>query len=257
LCTSREEVKAARHRGRHQAGVQPALTLAPGLRYAAEPMDQTTSAQLDMIFSGERQETAELECGVDEVGIGSAVAEVYAAACILNPARRINGLRDSKQLSPARRAELSERIREHALDYCIATASLEEIDRFNVFGATMLAMQRAVAGLKIRPTLVLIDGNRMPKLPVPARTIIKGDAKVRAISAASILAKVARDEVLMRYHQQYPRYGLDENKGYLTEAHLAALTRFGPCPIHRKSYAPIRALLEKGPGAVEMSLALE
>ena len=145
------------------------------------------------------------ECGVDEVGIGSAIAEVYAAACILDPARRINGLRDSKQLTAERRKGLSDQIKERALDYCIATASLEEIDRLNVFGATMLAMQRAVAGLKLKPGIVLIDGNRLPKLPFPARTIIKGDAKVRVISAASILAKVARDEAMLKYHEQIGR----------------------------------------------------
>jgi ribonuclease HII len=184
-----------------------------------------------------------IECGVDEVGIGSAIAEVYAAACILDPSRRINGLRDSKILTPERRKELSDRIKERALDYCIATASLEEIERFNVFGATMLAMQRAVAGLKITPDIVLIDGNRMPKLSIKARTIVKGDAKVRAISAASILAKVARDEVMLKYHEQFPQYGFAQNKGYLTELHMSCLKSFGPCPLHRKNYEPVRVLL--------------
>jgi ribonuclease HII len=198
-----------------------------------------------MALPAESPKAAPLECGVDEVGIGSAIAEVYAAACILDPARRINGLRDSKQLTPSRRKELSDLIKENALDFCIATASLEEINELNVFGATMLAMQRAVAGLKVKPDLVLIDGNRMPKLPVPARTIVKGDAKVRAISAASILAKVARDEAIVQLHQRFPQYGFAENKGYLTPFHLAALAQHGPCPIHRKSYAPIRALLER------------
>jgi ribonuclease HII len=185
-----------------------------------------------------------LECGVDEVGIGSAIAEVYAAACILDPARRIDGLRDSKQLSAERRRELSGEIREKALDYHIATASLQEIDELNVFGATMLAMRRAVGGLKLKPGIVLVDGNRLPKLPYPARAIVKGDAKVRAISAASILAKVARDEAVLKYHDQFPQYGFDQNKGYLTEFHLARLRQFGPCPIHRRSYEPIRALLD-------------
>lgn len=187
-----------------------------------------------------------LECGVDEVGIGSAIAEVYAAACILDPARRINGLRDSKQLTPERREELSARIKERALDFCIATASLEEVNRLNVFGATMLAMQRAVAGLKLKPDIVLIDGNRMPKLPFPARTIVKGDAKVRAISAASILAKVARDEAMLKYHELFPQYGFAANKGYLTEFHLATLRQFGPCAIHRQNYEPVRVLLSPG-----------
>jgi len=195
-----------------------------------------------------------VECGVDEVGIGSAIAEVYAAACILDPAHRINGLRDSKQLTPDRRKFLSDRLRQRALDFCIATASLEEVNRLNVFGATMLAMQRAVAGLKLKPDLVLIDGNRMPRLPFAARTIIKGDAKVRCISAASILAKVARDEAMLKYHEQFPQYGFDTNKGYLTEFHLATLRQFGPCPIHRQNYEPIRILLAPGSSAEQLSL---
>jgi ribonuclease HII len=210
---------------------------------SAKSWNGPSHEQLSMTLAEPNPCEVVIECGVDEVGIGSAIAEVYAAACILNPARRINGLRDSKQLTAGRRKELFERIQERALDFCIATASLEEINQLNVFGATMLAMQRAVAGLKIRPTLVLIDGNRMPKLPMPARTIVKGDAKVRAISAASILAKVARDETMLMYHEQFPQYGFAENKGYLTEFHLAALKKFGPCSIHRRDYEPIRELL--------------
>ena len=194
---------------------------------------------------------------MDEVGIGSAIAEVYAAACILDPARRINGLRDSKQLTADRRKQLSDRIKTRALDYCIAKASLEEVNQLNVLGATMLAMQRAVAGLKLRPDVVLIDGNRMPRLSIPARTIIKGDAKVRCISAASILAKVARDEAMLEYHEQFPNYGFAENKGYLTEFHLATLKEFGPCPVHRRNYAPIRALLEGAePRAINLELLM-
>ncbi len=196
-----------------------------------------------MTMADESPGSALIECGVDEVGIGSAIAEVYAAACILDPSHRIHGLRDSKQLTAGRRKVLSGQIKERALDYCIATASLEEIDDLNVFGATMLAMQRAVEGLKVRPGIVFIDGNRMPKLSVPARTIVKGDAKVRAISAASILAKVARDEAVLKYHELYPQYGFANNKGYLTEFHLAALKQYGPCELHRKSYEPIRGLL--------------
>jgi ribonuclease HII len=199
--------------------------------------------QIKMALSSEKPAVALVECGVDEVGIGSAIAEVYAAACILDPRRRIAGLRDSKQLTPERRKELSDRLKERALDYCIATASLEEIAQFNVFGATMLAMQRAVGGLKIRPGIVLVDGNRLPNLPFPARAIVKGDAKVRVISAASILAKVARDEAMLKYHEQFPQYGFADNKGYLTGFHLRSLKQFGPCPVHRKSYKPIRLLL--------------
>jgi len=214
-------------------------------------------AQISMTLSDTCPMAGLLECGVDEVGVGSAIAEVYAAACILDPVRRINGLRDSKQLTPERRKELSDRIRQRALDFCIATASLEEINRLNVFGATMLAMQRAVAGLKLKPGIVLIDGNRMPKLPFPARTIVKGDAKVRVISAASILAKVARDEAMLKYHEQFPHYGFDANKGYLTEFHLATLRQFGPCPIHRQNYEPIRLLLAPGAEAQQMSFLAE
>jgi ribonuclease HII len=213
--------------------------------------------QINMALAADNPDGVVIECGVDEVGIGSAIAEVYAAACILDPVRRINGLRDSKELSAERRQELSQRIRERALDFCIATASLEEVNQLNVFGATMLAMQRAVEGLKLKPTLVLIDGNRMPRLSIPARTIIKGDAKIRAISAASILAKVARDEAMLKYHDQFPNYGFASNKGYLTEFHLATLKEFGPCPIHRKHYAPVRALLEGGePAEVNLELLL-
>lgn len=197
-----------------------------------------------------------LECGMDEVGIGSAIAEVYVSACILNPARRINGLRDSKVLTPERRKELSERIKERALDFCIATASLEEVNALNVFGATMLAMKRAIAGLKLKPAIILIDGKHMPSLPYPARTIVKGDAKVRCISAASILAKVARDEAMMNYHEQFPQYGIDKHKGYLTPLHLAMLKQFGPCAIHRKNYEPIRVLLSPE-GNQQLSLVSE
>lgn len=195
-----------------------------------------------------------LECGVDEVGVGSAIAEVYVAACILDPSRRIQGLRDSKQLTPERRKELSELIRERALDFSIATASLEEVDRLNVFGATMLAMQRAVAGLKHRPGIVLVDGNRLPRLPFPARTIVKGDAKVRSISAASILAKVARDEAILEYDREFPQYGFAANKGYLTEFHLASLRQFGPCRVHRRSYAPIKEMLGRAGGDPQLGL---
>ena len=188
-----------------------------------------------------------LECGVDECGIGSAIAEVYVASCILDPARPIKGLADSKKLSPKRRALLSEEIKAKALDYCIATASLEEIEQFNVLRASHLAMVRAIEGLKIRPGIVLIDGNKLPRnLAIPARAIVKGDATVPVISAASILAKVARDEAMLKYHERYPDYGFDSHKGYLTPPHFAALKEYGPCPVHRKSYAPIRALLEGG-----------
>jgi ribonuclease HII len=220
-------------------------------------MARAARHQIELTLADKDAKAVLVECGVDEVGIGSAIAEVYAAACILDPSWRINGLRDSKQLTPERRTQLSERIKARALDFYIASASLEEVNQLNVFGATMLAMQRAVAGLKLKPDIVLIDGNRLPKLSVPARTIIKGDTKVRCISAASILAKVARDEAMLKYHEQFPNYGFAENKGYLTEFHLATLKQFGPCPIHRKNYAPVRVLLEGGdPARLNFELLL-
>jgi len=185
-----------------------------------------------------------LHCGIDESGIGSAIAEVYVGVCILNPRRRINGLADSKILSAKRREELSERIKERALAWCIATATLEEIEQLNVLHATHIAMGRGVAGLSMVPELALVDGNKLPQLPIPARAIVDGDATVPAISAASILAKVARDAAMLRYHEQFPQYGFDQHKGYLTAAHQAALKQHGPCPLHRKTYAPIRLLLD-------------
>jgi len=188
-----------------------------------------------------------LECGVDECGIGSAIAEVYAASCILDPRRPIKGLADSKKLTPVQRERLSKEIKDCALDFCIATGSLEEIERLNILYASHLAMIRSIEGLKIPPDLVLIDGNKLPKgLTIPARAIVKGDATVKSISAASILAKVARDEAMLKYHDLYPQYGFDGHKGYLTPPHFAALKKFGPCPVHRKGYAPIRALIQAG-----------
>jgi ribonuclease HII len=195
-----------------------------------------------MLFSNENKGL--LECGIDETGYGSAVAEVYVGCCILDPARPIKGLADSKTLSPKRRKALSLEIMEKAMAWSIATASLEEIEKHNVLHATHLAMARAVNGLKIKPDMALVDGNRLPPLSIPARAIIKGDATVPAISAASILAKVARDEALIELHREYPQYGFDRHKGYLTAAHMDALKKYGPSPIHRRTYEPIRALIE-------------
>lgn len=186
-----------------------------------------------------------LVCGCDEVGRGAGAGELYVSAVILDPARPIRGLADSKKLTSARREELSEKIKSHALDWKIETASLEEIERLNVLHATLLAMERAVRGLRIRPARILIDGNKKPKiLDIPVAAIVKGDSKVKAISAASILAKVARDAAMVEYHRVYPQYAFDVHKGYLTRQHMEALRKFGPCPIHRKTYAPIRELLE-------------
>ena len=185
-----------------------------------------------------------LICGVDEAGRGPLAGPVYAAAVILDPAARIPGLADSKVLSATRRLELAEQIRRHALAWAIASASVAEIDAINILQATLLAMRRAVERLSVAPSEVLVDGNRCPLIGYPVKAIVKGDSKIPAISAASILAKTSRDAEMLRLHQLYPRYGLDRHKGYPTAAHLAALERHGVCEIHRRSYAPIRKLLQ-------------
>lgn len=182
-------------------------------------------------------------CGVDEAGRGPLAGPVVAAAVILNPANPIAGLNDSKKLSAARREKLAVEIRAKALAWCVAEASVEEIDSLNILQATLLAMQRAVAGLPLTPSEVLIDGNRCPRLSLPTRAIVGGDASVAEISAASILAKTVRDAGLLALHAQFPEYGFDRHKGYGTAAHLAALRRFGPTPVHRRSFAPVREQL--------------
>lgn len=186
----------------------------------------------------------ELVAGVDEVGRGPLCGAVVTAAVILDPARPILGLNDSKKLSEARREMLFDEIREKALSWCIARAEVEEIDQLNILHATMLAMQRAVAGLHITPRLALIDGNRCPQLAVPSAAVVKGDSKVPAIAAASILAKVSRDREMQALDRQYPGYGIAGHKGYPTAVHLEALQRLGPTPIHRRSFGPVKALLE-------------
>jgi ribonuclease HII len=183
-------------------------------------------------------------CGVDEAGRGPLAGPVVAAAVILDPARPIVGLADSKKLSAARREKLAVEIRARALAWCVAEASVEEIDTLNILQATLLAMQRAVVGLAIAPSEALIDGNRCPRLDIPARAIVGGDATVAEISAASILAKTVRDAGLLALHAAYPQYGFDRHKGYGTAEHLAALRTHGPTPQHRKSFAPVREQLE-------------
>lgn len=183
-------------------------------------------------------------CGVDEAGRGPLAGPVFAAAVILDPARPIAGLRDSKKLSAARRDELAPQIREHALAWAIAECSCAEIDSINILQATMLAMRRAVEALHTVPTLALIDGNRCPQMDVRAHAIVEGDDKVDAISAASILAKTARDAALVRLHDLYPQYGFDQHKGYGTALHLERLRLHGPSPAHRRSFAPVRNLLQ-------------
>lgn len=187
----------------------------------------------------------QLVCGVDEAGRGPLAGPVYAAAVILDPARPIDGLDDSKKLSEKKRERLALEIREKALAFGIAFATVEEIDRINILQATLLAMRRAVEALPLQPAHALIDGNRCPQLAMPSRAIIGGDALEPAISAASILAKTTRDAEMLRIHADYPHYALDRHKGYDTTAHRAALERYGPAYFHRKSFAPVRALLEK------------
>lgn len=175
-------------------------------------------------------------CGVDEAGRGPLAGPVYAAAVILDPARRINGLADSKVLSPERREILAARIKERAVAWAVAFATVEEIDRLNIFHASMLAMRRAVEGLAVPPDEAWIDGNQCPKLPCEAKAFVDGDARLRPISAASILAKTARDAEMVGLHDRYPEYRFDRHKGYGTAEHLAALGRVGPCEIHRRSF---------------------
>ena len=185
-----------------------------------------------------------LVAGVDEVGRGPLCGPVVTAAVILDPARPILGLNDSKKLSEARREALFIEIQEKAIAWCIARAEAEEIDELNILHATMLAMQRAVQGLHTTPRLALIDGNRCPQLAVPAEAVVKGDSRVPAIAAASILAKVSRDREMAELDQRYPGYGMAGHKGYPTAQHLAALKLLGPTPLHRRSFAPVRALLD-------------
>mgnify|MGYP003604637925 FL=1 len=184
-----------------------------------------------------------LVAGVDEAGRGPLAGPVVAAAVILDDQRPIVGLADSKKLSPARREALFDEIRAHALCFSIAEASVEEIDRLNILQATLLAMRRAVQGLRLKPVMVLVDGNRLPVLDVPAEAIVKGDARVQAISAASILAKVHRDRWCAQLHERYPQYGFAGHKGYGTAAHMAALRAHGACPEHRRTFAPVAQLL--------------
>lgn len=187
-----------------------------------------------------------LIAGVDEAGRGPWFGSVFAAAVILDPLKPIAGLGDSKVLSEKKRNYLFEQIQLHALSWCIAEASAEEIDQYNILQATFLAMQRAVDGLLIQPEAVLVDGNRCPDLTMPCEAIVKGDSKVAQISAASILAKVARDNVMVACHNQYPQYAFHLHKGYGTKQHMAELEQFGVLPEHRKSFAPIKKLLKEG-----------
>lgn len=207
-----------------------------------KPLSRISTHQQDLFFSLTKD--IEIVAGVDEAGRGPLAGDVFAAAVILDPERPISGLADSKVLTPARRESLAQEIREKALSWSIATASVQEIDTINILQATLLAMKRAVEGLHIVPGLALVDGNRPPQLFCPVKTVIKGDSLIEAISAASILAKTARDHDLMKLHALYPDYGFDLHKGYGTALHMERLKQFGPSAVHRRSFAPVRVLLE-------------
>ena len=194
----------------------------------------------------------ELVAGVDEVGRGPLCGAVVTAAVILDPNRPILGLNDSKKLTEARREKLYDEIGEKALSWHIARAEVEEIDELNILHATMLAMQRAVEGLHITPKMAMIDGNRCPKLTMPSEAVVKGDSKVPAIAAASILAKVSRDREMAAFELIYPGYGIGGHKGYPTPVHLEALARLGPTPIHRRSFAPVRQAYEARESLIEV-----
>ncbi|MEW6098616.1 MAG: ribonuclease HII [Pseudomonadota bacterium] len=185
-----------------------------------------------------------LVAGVDEAGRGPLAGPVVAAAVILDDENPIEGLADSKQLTERARERLFDEIRAKALCCSIAEASVDEIDTLNILQATLLAMRRAVEGLRLRPAKVLVDGNRLPVLKVPAEAIVQGDARVQAISAASILAKVHRDRLCLALHEAHPQYGFAAHKGYATPEHLEALREHGPCRHHRRSFAPVREALE-------------
>jgi len=196
------------------------------------PVDQPTLSGLEPVGSR--------VAGVDEAGRGPLAGAVFAAAVILNPQRPLNGLRDSKALTAAQRERLAGLIREQAVAWAVASASVGEIDQFNILQATLLAMRRAVDALGVAPDLALVDGNRAPVLRCAVQTIVRGDATEPAISAASILAKTERDADMLRIHATFPQYRFDQHKGYPSPLHLQLLARYGPCPAHRRSFAPVR-----------------
>ncbi|MGH8633604.1 MAG: ribonuclease HII [Burkholderiales bacterium] len=187
-----------------------------------------------------------LICGVDEAGRGPLAGPVFAAAVILDPAHPIAGLADSKALSARKREALAAEIRSRATAWMVASASVEEIDSLNILQASLLAMQRAVGGLAVAPTEVLVDGLHCPRLALPVRSIVRGDATLAGIAAASIIAKVERDAEMLALHRIHPWYGFDRHKGYPTASHLAALREHGVCAAHRRSFAPVRMLLATG-----------
>jgi ribonuclease HII len=183
--------------------------------------------------------------GVDEAGRGPLAGPVVAAAVILDPKRPIEGLADSKKLSEKQRDRLALLIKQNALGYSIALANVDEIDKLNILQASLLAMQRAINGLNLLPDQVLVDGNKLPELTVPAHALVKGDTKVKAISAASILAKVTRDAIMVAYHEQYPNFAFHIHKGYGTKQHIAEIEQFGCLELHRRSFNPVRTILSE------------
>lgn len=185
-------------------------------------------------------------CGVDEAGRGPLAGPVFAAAVILDPQRPFDGLRDSKAMSAAARDAVAATIRERALAWAVAEASVEEIDRLNILQATFLAMRRAVAALPLGAPEALVDGNRLPGFDIPTRAVVKGDSKIAGIAAASILAKTARDARMLELHQDYPIYGFDQHMGYPTAVHRERLAQHGPSPHHRRSFGPVRAAIASG-----------
>ena len=190
--------------------------------------------------------TAELLAGVDEAGRGPLAGAVVAAAVILDPALPIEGLADSKKLAPKRRQQLATLIKAQSIAWAVGRAEVEEIDELNILQASLVAMQRAVSGLRIRPQQILVDGPHCPAMPCPAKGVVRGDSTIAAISAASIIAKVTRDEEMVLLDTKYPGYGLAQHKGYPSKAHIQALERLGVSPIHRKTYGPVRRLLGRG-----------
>ncbi|MCG5073577.1 ribonuclease HII [Paraburkholderia tagetis] len=215
----------------------PALTRKPPSQVALKIAARRKAArQAGLLF----ESPDDVICGVDEAGRGPLAGPVVAAAVILDPARPIRGLNDSKMLTAQAREKLYDRIVERSLAWSVASASVEEIDTLNILHATMLAMRRAVEGLSVAPTLAKIDGNRCPVMPVRSEAVIGGDALVPSISAASIIAKVTRDRMLTQLHETFPHYGFDAHAGYGTPQHLAALREHGPCEHHRRSFAPVR-----------------
>lgn len=205
---------------------------------------KAVSARMTDLFDDQMlMDSGDLIAGVDEAGRGPLAGAVYAAAVILDPNEPIEGLRDSKKLTEKERERLAVEIKEKAIAWSVADATVEEIEEMNILKATMLAMRRAVLGLAVEPKLVLVDGNRLPELPYPANAIVKGDDKIAAISAASIIAKTTRDHRMMELEELYPGYGFAKHKGYVVEAHIAAIKKLGVCPEHRKTFEPIATML--------------